>query len=55
VSTALVVSTAGSVVSAFTTVESVEVVSVVEDPPQDVNKIVAAMIAKNFFIFFFFC
>jgi hypothetical protein len=43
-----------AVVSAFTTVESVVGVSVVDAPPQEVNNADTATIAKNFFICFVF-
>ena len=54
VSTALVVSTATVVESAFTDVESVVEVSVVDAPPQEVKNAVTATIVKNFFMFVFF-
>jgi len=54
VSTALVESTAVNVVSAFTTVESVVVVGVVDAPPQEVKNAATATIVKNFFICFVF-
>jgi hypothetical protein len=41
-------------VSAFTTVESVVGVSVVDAPPQEVKNAVATTIVKNFFMFVFF-
>jgi len=41
-------------VSAFTAVESVVGVSVVDAPPQEVKNAVIATIVKNFFMFVFF-
>lgn len=46
-----VVESTTSVVSALTTVESVVVASVVEEPPHDVNITVTATIAIIFFMF----
>jgi hypothetical protein len=54
VSATVVVVPAATVVSAFTTVESVVGVSVVDAPPQEVKNAVTATIVKNFFMVVFF-